>query len=87
MNGSPDIPRTATRASTHKKPTKQETESTQPLTRTRRGTRGSATQGIDQENKDVNVLITLTLAMPGSRRRVPTASSRRKIETQLREAE
>nr|XP_023874283.1 centrosome-associated zinc finger protein CP190 isoform X3 [Quercus suber] len=87
VNGSPDIPRTAARASTRRKPTKQVTESTQPLTRTRRGTRGSAAQGIDQENKDVNVLITPAPAVPGSRRRVPAASSRRKIETQLREAE
>ncbi|XP_030935192.1 uncharacterized protein LOC115960431 isoform X1 [Quercus lobata] len=87
VNGSPDIPRTAARASTRRKPTKQVTESTQPLTRTRRGTRGSAAQGTDQENKDVNVLITPAPAVPGSRRRVPAASSRRKIETQLREAE
>ena len=87
VNGSPDIPRTAARASTRRKPTKQVSESTQPLTRTRRGTRGSAAQGIDQENKDVNVLITPAPAVPGSRRRVPAASSRRKIETQLREAE
>ena len=87
MNGLPNIPRTAARASTRRKPTKQETESTQPLTRTRRGTRGSAAQGIDQENKDVNVLITPALAVPGGHRRVPAASSRRKIETQLREAE
>ena len=42
MNGSPDIPRTAARASTRRKPTKQVTKSTQPLMRTRRGTRGSA---------------------------------------------
>ncbi|KAF3964027.1 hypothetical protein CMV_011648 [Castanea mollissima] len=87
VNGSPNIPRTAARASARRKPTKQETESTQPLTRTRRGTRGSAVQGIDQENKDVNVLITPAPTVPGSRRRVPAASSRRKIETQLREAE
>ena len=87
VNGSPDIPRTAAKALTRRKPTKQETESTQPLTRTCRGTRGSAAQGIDQENKDVNVLITLALAVPGSHRRVPAASSCRKIETRLREAE
>ena len=87
VNGLPNIPRTAARASTRRKPTKQETESTQPLMRTRRATRGSAAQGIDQENKDVNVLITPALAVPGGRRRVPAASSRRKIETQLREAE
>ena len=87
VNGLPNIPCTAARASTRRKPTKQETESTQPLTRARRATRGSAAQGIDQENKDVNVLITPALAVPGGRRRVPAASSRRKIETQLREAE
>lgn len=86
LNGSPDIPRTACRTSTRRKPIKDEPKSTQPLSRTRRGTRGRTTEDIDQENKDVNVPIT-PAAPSGSRRASAAALSRRNIETQMREDE
>jgi hypothetical protein len=83
--GSPDIPRTACRTSTRRKPIQEEPKSTQPLTRTRRGTRGRTAEDIDQENKDVNVHTTPVVA--SGRRRAPAASARRNIETQMREDE
>ncbi|XP_059459589.1 uncharacterized protein LOC132189087 isoform X2 [Corylus avellana] len=86
LNGSPDIPRTACRTSTRRKPIKDEPKSTQPLSRTRRGTRGRTAEDIDQENKDVNVPIT-PAAPSGSRRASVAASSRRNIETQMKEDE
>lgn len=85
LTGSPGIPRTACRTSTRRKPIKEEPKSTQPLSCTRRGTRGKTAEDIDEENKDVNVPI--TPAAPSGRRRAPAASASRNIETQMREDE
>ncbi|XP_041012947.1 uncharacterized protein LOC121256275 [Juglans microcarpa x Juglans regia] len=81
--GLPDIPRTACRTSTRRKPIKEESEISQTLTRSRRGTNGRITKDIDQENNDANAPI--TPAGPNSRRRAPAASACRNIEKQLRE--
>ncbi|KAB1205516.1 hypothetical protein CJ030_MR7G026009 [Morella rubra] len=83
--GPPDIPPTASRTSIRRKPIKEESESTQLLTRSRRGTRRKTAEDINQENKDVNVLS--TPAIPSSRRRAPAASACRNIDIQLREDE
>lgn len=85
MIGPPDIPPTASRTSIRRKPIKEESESTQLLTRSRRGTRRKTAEDINQENKDVNVLS--TPAIPSSRRRAPAASACRNIDIQLREDE
>ncbi|XP_050213846.1 uncharacterized protein LOC126665173 [Mercurialis annua] len=74
-------PRTAIRTSTRRNPTNAEPESSQILTRTRRATRRTGAEEAEQENKDVNLLV--TPAVPASRRRVPAASARRKIDAQL----
>ncbi|KAG2709322.1 hypothetical protein I3760_05G233400 [Carya illinoinensis] len=81
--GLPDIPRTACRTSTRRKPIKEESEISQTLTRSRRGTNGRIPKDIDQENNDANAPI--TPAGPNSRRRAPVASACRNIEKQLRE--
>ncbi|KAG6715028.1 hypothetical protein I3843_05G212600 [Carya illinoinensis] len=81
--GLPDIPRTACRTSTRRKPIKEESEISQTLTRSRRGTNGRIPKDIDQENNDANAPI--TPAGPNSRRRAPAASACRNIEKQLRE--
>lgn len=83
MIGLPDIPRTACRTSTRRKPIKEESEISQTLTRSRRGTNGRIPKDIDQENNDANAPI--TPAGPNSRRRAPAASACRNIEKQLRE--
>lgn len=70
----PDIPRTACRTSTRRKPIKEEPESSQPLTRTRCGTRVRVVEVVDQERNEVPK----TPAVPSNRRRTPAASARQK---------
>ncbi|KAJ1406660.1 hypothetical protein SESBI_24884 [Sesbania bispinosa] len=82
--GTPDIHhRTACRASTQKKSVK-EPESSKVSTRLRRGARTGNTEGLvaEQENKDGNVPDTPAV-LPGSRRRVPAVSTRRKKEIEM----
>ncbi|XP_065854488.1 uncharacterized protein [Euphorbia lathyris] len=70
-------PRTTCRTSTRRKLVKVETESSQPLTHTRRTTRRMIA---DNESKNVNLPET---PAPNNRRRGPAASTRRKIDSQL----
>lgn len=70
----PDIPRTACRTSTRRKPIKEEPESSQPLTRTRPGTRLRVVGEVDQERSEVPK----TPAVLSSRRKTPAASARQK---------
>ncbi|KAH7571475.1 hypothetical protein JRO89_XS04G0058300 [Xanthoceras sorbifolium] len=65
---SPAIPRTATRTSVRRKPIKEETETAQPMTRTRRTTRKVIDQ--DLETPEVQT----------GRRRTQAISNRRKVE-------
>ncbi|KAK9272941.1 hypothetical protein L1049_003320 [Liquidambar formosana] len=76
--GSPDIPRTVCKTSTRRRPVKEEPESSQPLTQSRRGTRRRTAGEAKEEKKDVPE----TLAMQSSRKRAPAASSCRKTEIQ-----
>lgn len=73
--GSPGILRTVCRTSTRRRPIKgaEEPESSQTLTRTRRGTR-KTTQEVNQEQSET----LQTPAVSSSRRRAPAVSSRPK---------
>ncbi|OMO66652.1 hypothetical protein CCACVL1_21038, partial [Corchorus capsularis] len=84
-NSSKDILSTATRASTRRKTTKEEPQSTQPTTRTRRMTK--RTVELDEENRNVNVPETPVMAATSTttRRRVAVGSTRRKVEAQKEE--
>ncbi|KAI9157068.1 hypothetical protein LWI28_016499 [Acer negundo] len=75
---SPSIPRTATRTATRRKPIKEEPETAQPTSRTRRTTRKAIDQDLDLEDK--NVILAQTPAAPAIRRRAPAASARSKVE-------
>ncbi|KAM1407652.1 hypothetical protein ACFX2F_002203 [Malus domestica] len=80
MNGSLSIPRTAGRTSVRRKPIIEEPESSQTLTRSRRGTRREvAEEVVDQEKTEV---VPKTPAAPSTRRRAPAASACQKMETQ-----
>ncbi|KAJ1410208.1 hypothetical protein SESBI_22121 [Sesbania bispinosa] len=84
--GTPDIHhRKACRASTQKKSVK-EPESSKVSTRLRGGARTGNAEGLvaEQENKDGNVPDTPAM-LPGSRRRVPAVSTRRKKEVEMLE--
>ncbi|KAF3432682.1 hypothetical protein FNV43_RR23784 [Rhamnella rubrinervis] len=75
----PDVPRTACRTSTRRKPVREQPESSQPLTRTRGGTKGSVVEEVDQERSNVPK----TPAALSSRRRAPAASASQKEETSV----
>ncbi|KAM1270200.1 hypothetical protein ACFX2I_002298 [Malus domestica] len=80
MNGSLSIPRTAGRTSVRRKPIIEEPESSQTLTRSRRGTRREvAEEVVDQEKTEV---VPKTPAAPSTRRRAPATSACQKMETQ-----
>ncbi|XP_068331223.1 uncharacterized protein [Pyrus communis] len=81
MNGSLSIPRTAARTSARRKPITEEPESSQPLTRNRRGVtrRAVAEEVVDQEMAEV---VSKTPAAPSTRSRAPAASARQKTDTQ-----
>lgn len=74
----PDVSRTAGRTSTRRKPIREEPES-EPLTRTRGGTRGRVVEEVDQERSGVPK----TPAAPSSRRRAPADSARQKEENSV----
>ncbi|OMO51899.1 Zinc finger, CCHC-type, partial [Corchorus capsularis] len=84
-NSSQDILSTATRASTRRKTTKEEPQSTQPTTRSRRMTK--TTVELDEENRNVNVPETPLMAATSTttRRRAAVGSTRRKVEAQKEE--
>lgn len=73
--GSPEVPRTACRTTTRRKPVK-ESESSQPLTRTRGATRRRTKEEFEEEKNDVPA----TPTMASSRTTAPVASTRRKTE-------
>ncbi|KAJ0014796.1 hypothetical protein Pint_21582 [Pistacia integerrima] len=80
---SPLIPRTANRTSTQRKAIKEDPETVQPMTRTRRTTRKTLDKDLEQENQNVNV--GETPAVPGSRGRKPAASASKKTGTQVKD--
>lgn len=82
MPGSPEIPQTACRTSTRRKPINVGTENSQPpLTRTRRTTRKTEA---DQENISLN--LPGTPAVPAGRRRAAATSASRKKEAKAMES-
>ncbi|XP_031265973.1 protein PFC0760c-like [Pistacia vera] len=80
---SPLIPRTANRTSTQRKAIKEDPETVQPMTRTRRTTRKTLDKDLEQENQNVNV--GETPAVPASRGRKPAASASKKTGTQVKD--
>ncbi|KAA8533490.1 hypothetical protein F0562_031076 [Nyssa sinensis] len=80
---SPTVPRTGCRTSTQRKLIKEEPESSQTLTRTRRGTRRTLAAEVEETKNGVPE----TPAASSGRKRAPAASARRKMESQLNECE
>lgn len=78
MIGSPDVPRTSCKTSTKRKPIKEEPESLQPITRTRRGAR----RGVAEEQQERNE-IPKTPAAPSTHRRAQQKMEARKDESSV----
>ncbi|XP_059667378.1 uncharacterized protein LOC132312854 [Cornus florida] len=79
------VSRTGGRTSTRRKAIKEEPESSQICTRTtRRATRRTLASEVEEAKVDVSETPAVA---PGTRKRVPVASARREVETQLKEGE
>ncbi|XP_044476816.1 uncharacterized protein LOC123204273 isoform X1 [Mangifera indica] len=80
------IPRTANRTSTRRKPIKEDPETVQPMTRTRRATRKTLEKDFDQENQNLNVGETPVVKdNAASRRKAPAASASKKTGSQVKD--